>query len=66
MGKFIAFLYGMASYLIFFVAILYAIGFVMGLVVPKSIDTGTGSSAIQSIPVQSESTLSRLSVGGTV
>ena len=30
--KFIAFLYGMASYLVFFGTILYAIGFVMGLV----------------------------------
>ena len=49
--KFIAFLYGMASYLIFFVTILYAIGFVMGLVVPKSIDTGADSSAIKAVVI---------------
>jgi protein-S-isoprenylcysteine O-methyltransferase Ste14 len=41
MGRFIAFLYGLASYVAFFVAILYAIGFLSGLAVPKSIDTGT-------------------------
>jgi protein-S-isoprenylcysteine O-methyltransferase Ste14 len=41
MGRFIAFLYGLASYVVFFVTILYAIGFVSGLVVPKTIDTGT-------------------------
>jgi methanethiol S-methyltransferase len=41
MSRFIAFLYGLASYVAFFVAILYAIGFLSGLVVPKSIDTGT-------------------------
>ena len=40
MSRFIAFLYGLASYVAFFVAILYAIGFLSGLVVPKSIDTG--------------------------
>jgi methanethiol S-methyltransferase len=40
MGRFIAFLYGLASYVLFFVTILYAIGFVSGLVVPKTIDTG--------------------------
>ena len=40
MSRFIAFLYGLASYFVFFATILYAIGFVTGLVVPKTIDTG--------------------------
>jgi protein-S-isoprenylcysteine O-methyltransferase Ste14 len=39
-GRFVAFLYGLASYVVFFVTFLYAIGFVSGLVVPKNIDTG--------------------------
>src|SRR6266705_3203172 len=47
--KFIAFLYGIAAYLVFFVTILYAIGFVMGLVVPKSIDTGTDTSTVEAV-----------------
>jgi len=40
MGRFIAFLYGLVAYFAFFVTILYAIGFVAGLVVPKTIDDG--------------------------
>ena len=40
MGRFFAFAYGLLTYVIFFVTFVYAIGFVTGLVVPKTIDTG--------------------------
>ncbi|MFZ3328934.1 MAG: methanethiol S-methyltransferase [Methylocella sp.] len=40
MARIIAFLYGLLAYLVFLGAFLYAIGFVTGLVVPKTIDAG--------------------------
>src|SRR6266852_7602684 len=40
MGRIIAFLYGLVAYVVFLGAFLYAIGFVTGLWVPKTIDTG--------------------------
>lgn len=49
--KLVAFLYGITAYLVFFVTILYAIGFVMGVMVPKTIDTGTDTPTAEAIIV---------------
>ncbi len=39
-GRLAAFLYGLLAYTVFVVSFLYAVGFVEGLLVPKTIDTG--------------------------
>jgi len=49
MGRILGFLYGIASYLLFFVSFLYAIGFVDALVVPKTIDNGTVTPLIPAV-----------------
>jgi protein-S-isoprenylcysteine O-methyltransferase Ste14 len=50
-GRFVAFVYGIASYIVFFVAFLYAIGFVSGFVVPKGIDTGMAVPIVEAFVV---------------
>jgi protein-S-isoprenylcysteine O-methyltransferase Ste14 len=49
--RFTAFLFGAVSYLTFLVTILYAIGFVEGLVVPKTIDSGAESPVFEALAV---------------
>ena len=39
-SRLIAFLYGLATYFVFFATFVYAIGFVAGVAVPKTIDSG--------------------------
>ena len=43
MNRILAFDFGLAAYIVFLGTFLYAIGFVAGVVVPKSIDTGPRS-----------------------
>ena len=50
-GRIAAFVYGVASYLFFFVTFLYAMGFVEGMIVPKTIDNGAASSLAQALIV---------------
>ena len=49
--KFTAFLFGAVAYLTFLITILYAIGFVSGLIVPKAIDSGAKSATFEAIAV---------------
>ena len=51
MGKLVAFMYGIVAYLIFAIVIVYAIGFVCGLVVPKTIDSGPAGPLMESIVI---------------
>src|SRR4026208_1864992 len=51
MGKLVAFLYGIVAYLVFAVVIVYSLGFVSGLVVPKTIDSGSAGPLVESIVI---------------
>lgn len=48
-GRLTAFLYGVLCYLVFFGTLLYAIGFIGNLVVPKSIDAGPQGSLLTAL-----------------
>jgi protein-S-isoprenylcysteine O-methyltransferase Ste14 len=50
-GRVIALLYGIAAYLVFFATFLYAIGFVLGVMVPKTIDSGAVVSMTEALTV---------------
>jgi protein-S-isoprenylcysteine O-methyltransferase Ste14 len=51
MGRFVAFLYGLVAYAVFFVTFLYSVGFVEGLVVAKTIDTGPAAPVLEALIV---------------
>lgn len=50
-GRIAAFLYGLIAYTAFFIAFVYAIGFVSGIGVPKDIDDGTPGPLLPSLLV---------------
>jgi protein-S-isoprenylcysteine O-methyltransferase Ste14 len=49
LARVVALLYGLVAYLVFFATFLYAVGFVSGLMVPKSINTGTVVPTIEAV-----------------
>src|SRR3984893_563196 len=51
MGRILGLIYGLAAYVVFLGTLLYAIGFVSNLVVPKSIDSGAPGPLVESLIV---------------
>jgi methanethiol S-methyltransferase len=49
MGRLLGFLYGIVVYLLFFATFLYAIGFVAGVAVPKTINNGTATPLVTAL-----------------
>jgi protein-S-isoprenylcysteine O-methyltransferase Ste14 len=49
--RILGFVFGFVAYLVFFGTILYAIGFVTGVVVPKTIDTGAQGASGESLAI---------------
>jgi len=49
LSRFLALLYGIAAYLVFFLTFLYAVGFVSGFMVPKTIDSGPAASVTEAL-----------------
>jgi hypothetical protein len=51
MGKILALSFGHAAYFVFLASFLYAIGFVTGFAVPKTIDTGVTAPLVEALLV---------------
>lgn len=51
MGRFVALLYGLVCYVVFFASFLYAIGFVGGFAVPKAIDDGPAAGLVMALVI---------------
>src|SRR6202165_5042564 len=52
MGRILSFCYGLLAYVVFLAAFLYAIGFIAGLVVPRTIDTGAVTPVVNALVIE--------------